>query len=105
MVSSRSLERGLLTERLMKTSSCRAWMLSTAFVVLALVAHAHPGHDGHDLTWDFGHLAQHPFATMGGAAVVGAGLCVVIQLLRRPGTRRARPSPSSRTAHRDVAAE
>jgi hypothetical protein len=68
----------------MKTSLCRAWVLSAAFVVTAALARAHPGHDGHDLTWDFSHLAQHPFATIGCAAVVGAGVCVIMQLMRRP---------------------
>jgi hypothetical protein len=71
----------------MKTSSRRAWALPTWFVLLATLAHAHPGHDGHDFTWDFGHLAQHPFATMGCAAAVGAATCVAFQWWRRPSAR------------------
>jgi len=32
---------------------------------LASVLHAHPGHDdGHELTWDLGHLIAHPGATL-----------------------------------------
>lgn len=37
-------------------------------------AMAHPGHDGHELTWDFGHLAAHPWVTIGCVLIVaGAG--------------------------------
>ncbi len=57
--------------------------VATAFLLLASVARAHPGHDGHELTWDFSHLAQHPIATMGCAAVVGAAVAVLVQVLRR----------------------
>jgi urease accessory protein len=32
-----------------------------AFLVAAAVAHAHPGHDGHELTWDFQAGFVHPF--------------------------------------------
>jgi len=56
----------------------RLLTLLLAFATLAAVAQAHPGHDGHELTWDLGHLAQHPLATVGWAAVlalaVGAGV-------------------------------
>ena len=34
-----------------------------AFLVPAALSRAHPGHDGHELTWDFSHLAAHPAAT------------------------------------------
>ncbi len=57
--------------------------VATAFLLLASAARAHPGHDGHELTWDFSHLAQHPIATMGCAAVVGAAVAVLVQVLRR----------------------
>ena len=33
----------------------------TAFV-LAVLAHAHPGHEGHELTWDFTSGAIHPLS-------------------------------------------
>lgn len=38
-----------------------------AYLALAVApsAFAHPGHDGHELTWDFSHLAAHPLATLG----------------------------------------
>ena len=32
---------------------------------LPVLARAHPGHDGHELTWDYSHLAAHPLATLG----------------------------------------
>lgn len=53
------------------------------FLALATVAHAHPGHEGHELTWDFSHLARHPLATVGCAAVLGAGIWALVQLFRR----------------------
>lgn len=56
---------------------------ATAFLVLASAARAHPGHEGHELTWDFSHLAQHPFATIGCAAVAGAVCAGLLQILRR----------------------
>jgi urease accessory protein len=42
-------------------------MKPTRFLILAafalpVLAHAHPGHDGHELTWDFATGAAHPFS-------------------------------------------
>lgn len=52
----------------------RSVLLGAAlFSALPLVAHAHPGHDDHELTWDFSHLAAHPFATAAWIAAL-AGL-------------------------------
>jgi urease accessory protein len=34
--------------------------LALAAFALPVLAHAHPGHDGHDLTWDFAGGAIHP---------------------------------------------
>ena len=45
-----------------------AVLLSTA-----VLAQAHPGHDGHDFTWDFGHLAAYPGATILCVGLVGGG--------------------------------
>jgi urease accessory protein len=36
--------------------------LALAAVALPVLAHAHPGHDGHDLTWDFATGATHPLS-------------------------------------------
>ena len=41
-----------------------ALALVAVTLALAPLARAHPGHDGHELTWDFGHLAAHPGATL-----------------------------------------
>lgn len=50
---------------------------------LAPVA-AHPGHDdGHELTWDLGHLAAHPGATLICLAVLAGGVGAVVALSRR----------------------
>jgi urease accessory protein len=35
--------------------------LALAAFALPVLAHAHPGHDGHELTWDFTSGAAHPF--------------------------------------------
>jgi len=67
----------------MKISPSRLGVAVIGFLWAASGVSAHPGHDGHELTWDFSHLAQHPFATMGCAAVVGAGVAVLLQVLRR----------------------
>lgn len=65
-----------------------------AFAVLASapLLQAHPGHDGdHGLTWDFAHLAEHPLASLGWAAIaltaIGAGWLIL--------RRRAQPRPQS----------
>jgi hypothetical protein len=75
----------------MKTSSRRGWMSVAAFLFLATVTQAHPGHDdGHELTWDLtvSHLAQHPYATIACAAVLGVGICAAAQeIFRRGGAR------------------
>ena len=36
--------------------------LALAAFALPVLAHAHPGHDGHELTWDFTSGATHPLA-------------------------------------------
>ena len=41
------------------------FVLTAISLASAPVAFAHPGHDGHELTWDYGHLAAHPLATLG----------------------------------------
>lgn len=40
-------------------------VLTAISLAAAPVAFAHPGHGGHELTWDYGHLAAHPIATLG----------------------------------------
>ncbi len=58
-----------------------------ALASLALAAPAallaHPGHDGdHDFTWDFSHLAAHPFATLFCAAVLATAIFAIVRATR-----------------------
>ena len=71
------------------TGSCLAF---------ATLAHAHPGHDGHELTWELRHLAQHPLATIGCAAVLGAMLALALQLVRSRRELRAQSLRGSQLA-------
>ncbi len=56
----------------MKTLPIRLVALAAIFLATAALAQAHPGHDGHDFTWDFGHFAEHPDATILCVGVLGA---------------------------------
>lgn len=40
----------------------RRFVYGLAFLTLATVAQAHPGHEGHELTWDFQAGVTHPFS-------------------------------------------
>jgi hypothetical protein len=67
----------------MKTPRRPSLLIAAAFFATAALAQAHPGHDGHDLTWDFsaGHLATHPLATLMCSLVLVAGAWGVAQLV------------------------
>ena len=65
----------------MKPSFAR--LASLALLVSAPRLLAHPGHDGHELTWDLGHLAAHPVATVGCLVVLGAAVALLWRLSRR----------------------
>jgi hypothetical protein len=75
----------------MKSAPRASWITaSTAFLALTSLAQAHPGHDGgHDLTWDFGHLAQHPVATLVWTTLIGAAVWSSWQLVANREQRRA----------------
>ncbi len=61
----------------------RVFPLAVAFLSTALLVQAHPGHDdGHELTWDFQHLGQSPWATLAWAVGFGLGLWGLSQLMR-----------------------
>ena len=48
----------------MKASLPRALVLPVLFLASLSPLLGHPGHDdGHEVTWELGHLASHPFAT------------------------------------------
>jgi hypothetical protein len=58
----------------------RASVIATA--ALPAAAHAHPGHDGHELTWDFAHLAAYPLATLGCFLAIAGVAWVAGRVLR-----------------------
>jgi lysylphosphatidylglycerol synthetase-like protein (DUF2156 family) len=58
-------------------------LLTGCCLLFATLAYAHPGHEGHELTWDMRHLAQHPLATIGCAALVGVALALAVNALYR----------------------
>lgn len=65
------------------TSLRRAWMLPALLLVSTGTVWAHPGHDdGHELTWELGHLAAHPLATFACVFLLGAAVWAGVQLLR-----------------------
>jgi hypothetical protein len=55
------------------TRFCRLAQIASLVLVFPAVALAHPGHEGHELTWDLNHLASHPLATLMCFSVVAAG--------------------------------
>ena len=80
------MEQVLLSGPIMN-AALRLLRFVAVLVALAPLARAHPGHDGHELTWDFGHLAAHPIATVFCVAVLLAGTW---GLSRKPGGWMAR---------------
>ena len=72
----------------MKTSLARGGALVLASLAFTSLVHAHPGHDGHELTWDFSHLAAYPLATVGCFASVAAIAWLGWIMLRRSATAR-----------------
>ena len=66
----------------------RAALRPIAFLASAAAAHAHPGHDGHELTWDFSHLAAFPLATAGCVGVLLLSGWAGWRMLRRSATLR-----------------
>ena len=71
----------------MKVSWRSVPVVSTAFMT-ASVAQAHPGHDGHELTWDFSHLAAFPVATLLCLGAAATTVWIAWALLRRAATLR-----------------
>jgi len=67
----------------MKNSPCRLLLLPAGFIASAAIARAHPGHDGHELTWDFSHLASQPLATFGCGVVLAAVVWAGVGVIRR----------------------
>ena len=67
----------------MKSFLCRSLPLFAGFSATAIMAMAHPGHDGGELTWDLqaGHLAAHPLATAAGALLLLVGTWTAARLV------------------------
>ncbi len=66
----------------------RALVCFAAFVLISSPGRAHPGHDGHELTWDLSHLADFPLATLACFSLVGGAAWLGWVLLRRGATLR-----------------
>ena len=58
------------------------FVLTVLSLAAAPAALAHPGHDGHELTWDYDHLAAHPLATLGCFMVIVVLAEIVWRFLR-----------------------
>ncbi len=77
---------------------CRLTGIAGLVFLLPSLAQAHPGHDGHELTWDMlvtwnvGHLASHPCATAGCAVALTAGVWVAVRLTISSRRKRAKRS-------------
>ena len=88
---SHHLERPLLFFPLsirMNTSARRLAPALFLFFTLTTLAQAHPGHDGgHDVTWELGHLIDHPLATLACFSVMAAGAVLAWLLVRRENVR------------------
>ena len=73
----------------MKSSFARRLLLSTLLLGSIDLLQAHPGHDdGHELTWDFSHLAAHPVATTLCFTVAATAVWVGLRLIRRRARQR-----------------
>jgi hydrogenase/urease accessory protein HupE len=57
----------------------------SALLAVPAIAYAHPGHDGHELTWDFGHLVAHPLATLSWFVALGAGIWALRRFVLKVG--------------------
>jgi hypothetical protein len=56
---------------------------TSLLVLFPALARAHPGHEGHELTWDYQHLVAHPLATLECFAVLALGAGVVCLIARQ----------------------
>ena len=76
----------------MKISVTRSFACSLAFLAPTTLVWAHPGHEGHEFTWDIGHLAAHPAATLGWLALGLLGGGCTWFLVRRARSRSEKSS-------------
>lgn len=67
-----------------------------ALLALPVLAQAHPGHDGdHDVIWEFGHLVEHPIATLACLSVIVAAGWAVRRMVK------GQPAAKSERTKRD----
>jgi hydrogenase/urease accessory protein HupE len=79
----------------MKLNSSRSLFSAAVFLATASLVQAHPGHDGHDFTWDFSHLAAYPDATILCIGVLGAlGWAVWKVMAAAPAMPKTAPVPA-----------
>ncbi len=85
----------------MMLSFRRALAPTAIFLATAVLVRAHPGHAGHELTWDLRHLAANPGATLWCFGVVGAAAWGLWKMTRSaaPAVKRVRVR-SDETRHR-----
>jgi hypothetical protein len=72
----------------MRTFLRRSTVATALIALLPSLAQAHPGHDGGEVTWDFTHLAAHPFATMGWLVAIG-GVAWIVGRITAPRVERS----------------
>jgi hypothetical protein len=78
----------------MKSSGFRFLLVAAGWFLSGALALAHPGHDdGHELTWDFDHLAAHPVATLLCFAVLVLAAGAFWQARRRRSVSQPLPVP------------
>lgn len=74
----------------MQSSLRRAATLASLILASVAPLAAHPGHDdGHELTWDLGHLAAHPVATAIWLLMVAVAGSAILAFFRRTPALRA----------------
>ncbi|ACB77484.1 hypothetical protein [Opitutus terrae] len=76
-------------------SSLRPFVGGVLLAALPALAHAHPGHDDPEITWDFSHLVAHPLATIGCLLVIAGGIWLAWHFARRS-AKPPRPRTDSR---------
>jgi hypothetical protein len=65
------------------SSVLRSTVISALTVAaFPIVAYAHPGHDDHELTWEFTHLLEHPIATVTCGILLGTLVWSVVHFIQ-----------------------
>ena len=75
------------------------FVLTVLSLAAAPAALAHPGHDGHELTWDFSHLTAHPLATLSCFLAISALAWIGWRYLRPTNAPQKSAVKATRQAH------